>query len=790
MKTSVRSTLLFLLLTSAAWGIRLNRITSNASDPGYTHDCWKKLPVSLSFMAVAGRNPKDPGYPGAGINKFKPFEVVLKDGFSKVACVKDQLFFHGDKFGDSRHDYTLGSRANVSIVHYAAHVPKEDRKAMTQKVCFEFCRTVPNMQFFGLLNGQECYCAPYYTMMAGDSSNCDATCEGDTTLMCGGKTKSSIFSMHMCASTEADLAQSNVQANAVGVDLHSRALLAEGLAEKMEDAAVENQKIFGKAGDPDASDLMQEAKVFAGELHHAVGAADKVKDALTRLVEASRRLKGFSDPDTVTKAERIMEAISKEAKASKKPLKTLGRLVALAKPSREELGAGKQYYPLMYYVDKKFQDTMQTCSGEKVNEPIVGESLDGCASACDATNIDCVGFSYFGVGETSLCFLFSSLRSATYYTGCGDDEHNQVDLLQKSVRRSPGVDIDPWKCGSIGSPLQAVNKEGKSYILALDIPTGDYKEVFEVKKAWKGQFTKINACSINPVDSIIYCVMQVQRGKNSVVRIDTKKVAFVATVEWSWAAAFDSAGTFYYGNGDGLFSMANIASLEGKESVYQVPKMGEMEAIVEKPMGADVAIIDADLEGSGKKTYAIGTLKEKVAIARVSGRESKRWILSAKGLPAGETTWGAAWNFKSELYYASNSGKGVYQLDLGSVNLEKKEITFVKAGKSMETNSNDGLGCPKGRSPFKPVLPPKPKSVVAPFKPKPPRDEVVKVEKDEVQVEKLNPPKEQEQKFAPKKGQVRCMVKLSKFEGINLKPDPSCKCKMCLKTLSRADRCY
>jgi len=195
-------------------------------------------------MAAPLRNPKDPGYPGAGINKFKPFEVVLKDGFSQVACVKDQLFFHGDKFGDSRHDYTLGSRANVSIVHYAAHVPKEDRKAMTQKVCFEFCRTVPNMQFFGLLNGRECYCAPYYTMMAGDSSNCDATCEGDTTLMCGGKTKSSIFSMHMCASTEADLAQSNVQANAVGVDLHSRALLAEGLAEKMEDALLRTRRFL------------------------------------------------------------------------------------------------------------------------------------------------------------------------------------------------------------------------------------------------------------------------------------------------------------------------------------------------------------------------------------------------------------------------------------------------------------------------------------------------------------------------------------------------------------------
>merc|ERR1719410_1786471 len=39
-------------------------------------------------------------------------------------------------------------------------------------------------------------------------------------------------------------------------------------------------------------------------------------------------------------------------------------------------------------------------------------------------------------------------------------------------------------------------------------------------------------------------------------------------------------------------------------------------------------------------------------------------------------------------------------------------------------------------------------------------------------------------------GQVYCMAKFSVFEGINLKPDPSGKCKLCLKELSKADRCY
>merc|ERR1740117_2455677 len=116
----------------------------------YKQDCWKSRPVSLM------QNP------GAGIDDFKPFERVEKDGFSSVGCFKDYMFSHGDKFGDNKHDYALGGVSNVSIVHYADHVAKEDRKAMTEKVCFEFCRTVPDMLFFGVTNGREFYCAPYY----------------------------------------------------------------------------------------------------------------------------------------------------------------------------------------------------------------------------------------------------------------------------------------------------------------------------------------------------------------------------------------------------------------------------------------------------------------------------------------------------------------------------------------------------------------------------------------------------------------------------------------------------
>merc|ERR1719478_1096474 len=46
--------------------------------------------------------------PGAGIDKFTPFKKVLKDGFLEVDCVKDYMYYRGDKFGDNKHDYKLG----------------------------------------------------------------------------------------------------------------------------------------------------------------------------------------------------------------------------------------------------------------------------------------------------------------------------------------------------------------------------------------------------------------------------------------------------------------------------------------------------------------------------------------------------------------------------------------------------------------------------------------------------------------------------------------------------------
>eukprot|EP00747_Dinoflagellata_sp_TGD_P159612 gnl/TRDRNA2_/TRDRNA2_177906_c5_seq5.p1 gnl/TRDRNA2_/TRDRNA2_177906_c5~~gnl/TRDRNA2_/TRDRNA2_177906_c5_seq5.p1 ORF type:complete len:463 (+),score=155.49 gnl/TRDRNA2_/TRDRNA2_177906_c5_seq5:111-1499(+) len=393
----------------------------------YKRDCWKKRPVYPVALQL----------PGAGIEEFEPYEMVEKDGYYEVDCIKDYMFYHGDKFGANKHDYKLASVSNVSIVHYNAHVPKEDREAMTQKLCFRFCRTVPDMLFFGLINGRDCYCSPFYNMMAGDSSECDKTCEGEPTLMCGGKKKSSIFSMHFCDSTSEDLSTAASKAKDLAGEIAPKVEKANTLSEKMNDSGEKNQKTFGKAGDLAAGDLMQAAKVYAGDVEKAAAASDKIKDKLKSLSDDAAKIEDFTKPAEVTKAERLMEDIEETVAEAVVSLKAIEEVLATIQPGPVSEGAADQYLPLMYFVEKEFQDVPQTCSGEIVDKPIGGLSMDGCASACDAQVHDCKGFAYFDTGaeEDRLCFLFSSFKSAVYYTGC-----DKKTMLLQHFKKVKGAD--------------------------------------------------------------------------------------------------------------------------------------------------------------------------------------------------------------------------------------------------------------------------------------------------------------------------------------------------------------
>jgi hypothetical protein len=414
---------------------------------GYTHrgDCWTHRGVHRHQSAFLQQTPhtlQEPqlALPGAGMHpdEIEPFQTVTKDGFLFIACVKDAMLEHGDKFGNNKHRYNMESTGNVSIVHYSEIIPREDRQHMTINRCFDFCRTVPNMVYFGLHAGRDCYCTPYYKPTPGDSSNCDEVCEGDPSQMCGGQVQSSMFEMHSCADTRSNLEDilSEVQ-DVILFHLEDLASDLRDVAENGQYDAEELQKVFGQAGGPDVSNYMQEVKVYSGELLKAAEEAESLIQSMQDPYDAAQQSlnRNLHNFDNIKVAEDAIKNLKKGLAQAGKISDTMKTYMKVAHPISlvEDLenvnitAAAEQYYPIMYFADKDYQTQFvvegqsmyhhpTTCTG-KLLQIVFGGIPGDCAQACDGLPGKCDGFQFFDFND-GLCLLFESVLTVQQWTGC------------------------------------------------------------------------------------------------------------------------------------------------------------------------------------------------------------------------------------------------------------------------------------------------------------------------------------------------------------------------------------
>lgn len=394
------------------------------SSPKYAKDCFKRVNQrGHSFLQKEGA-------PGAGMGKIVPFETVLKDGFAEMDCFKDEQFYHADKFHDHAASYT--NQMNVSIVHYTSIVAKEDRQEMTHEVCFDFCRTVPDMFGFGITNGRDCYCAPYPQQMAGDSSECDELCEGSPTQFCGGKSKSTIFSMHMCADTQGDMKTASADLKKTITALADASKRVNNEATQGTKTALELQKLFGCIGDSAAPDMLQKANVFAGVLAKAAVDSDKLLAKMnTASDDATKTLDGkvdFSDFDNLKKAEDLMAGMAKLNKAGSDMVPTLQKFLKFQNVHSTPEGAkaienrSEVFYHAYHFVQpetpqKKWAKDKSSCTGDVIGDPILGLSEDECAYACDEISAKCKGYQWFDK-HTGICFLLEDVDELHHYDQC------------------------------------------------------------------------------------------------------------------------------------------------------------------------------------------------------------------------------------------------------------------------------------------------------------------------------------------------------------------------------------
>ena len=172
------------------------------------------------YVMVGGCKVQGPGAvqtaSGGGshgtVDGVEPFMNVFRDGYWSVGCVSDEMVKSGDKYGDGKFDYKVRESANTSLVYYSEVVEDDKKESMTPGVCFEFCRTMPDMQFFGLIYGRECYCTPYYHQGTGEGA-CTAQCEGDASKTCGNTDgMADVYEMHTCGDAVEE-AQNSVSAS-------------------------------------------------------------------------------------------------------------------------------------------------------------------------------------------------------------------------------------------------------------------------------------------------------------------------------------------------------------------------------------------------------------------------------------------------------------------------------------------------------------------------------------------------------------------------------------------------
>lgn len=139
---------------------------------------------------------------------------IYKDGFSLATCDAD---ISPEAVRWNFKDHACGEVADCGLLHLP----------MTPRMCFDFCRQKEEMKFFGLKQGRECYCAPYFhAASSGGQGECNTPCEGDAKEMCGGMEKSSLFEMHLCSNSVDKASLALQQGGAASALTHSAAAAA------------------------------------------------------------------------------------------------------------------------------------------------------------------------------------------------------------------------------------------------------------------------------------------------------------------------------------------------------------------------------------------------------------------------------------------------------------------------------------------------------------------------------------------------------------------------------------
>jgi hypothetical protein len=280
----------------------------------------------VSNTKASSKVAADAENPGAGMDASLGFEKIYKDGYMHVGCMMDKMEHTADYHDALKREHDYKNAENVSIVRYTDRVDVEKTRKMTPKVCFDFCRTVPDMGYFGLINGRECYCTPYYHKMTGDGV-CDAGCEGDMSITCGNTNgMSDVYSMHACADTvdtaKTDMTKIGDLQTLIG-EVHTNAtLVLDGLDAAIETIDVKEDRVPVLTASTELSKLARDVEAALSKTKDASDTLSATVDSVTSSTTTASEVTQIEDEQkAMIEASETLEASGKKLKEYVEDLK-------------------------------------------------------------------------------------------------------------------------------------------------------------------------------------------------------------------------------------------------------------------------------------------------------------------------------------------------------------------------------------------------------------------------------------------------------------------------------------
>jgi len=236
--------------------------------------------------------------------------------------------------------------------------------------------------------------------------------------------------------------------------------------------------------------------------------------------------------------------------------------------------------------------------------------------------------------------------------------------------------------------------------------------------------TELNSAGISPADSKAYATTFIKDKGYFLIRHDANGVEFVAKLPAPSTfdkdavgyntAAFSLSGAYYLATKGKVQHMLTIEGLDSfvGHAGHDSPGLPDLSDSDLRPTSlgatswiADMAVVPLDLDGSGQiADYAFMLDRDgDMYVVKVGSPSNTVWKLkaSADGLvPAKAEGFGAAWSYEDKIFFASNVGRGIYEVDLASIDLNALTVDLKWVGKSDPTTNNDGMNCLASVSPW------------------------------------------------------------------------------------------